>query len=318
MTDRPQLRLTWPDLPVSIHRVVETILGGGVVEAHSQANGYSPGSADRVCSANGKRAFVKAGSRERNPDTLDLLRRELAVLRILPDSVPGPRLLGSFDDGDWVALVIECVDGVHPHQAPTESDVSAVLSALETLPTIRAGAARAGLPDASAELASVFNGWRNILSSDRSSSLPVVAYAHIDELEHLAGIAAHAVKGDYLLHLDLRSDNILLDDTGCAWLIDWPWAGVGVRWLDALTFLLDARLHGSDINADQIIATHPLFADAADRDINAVLSGLTSYFLDAAQQPAPANIPTLRDFQQTEGFAGLAWHGHRLGWSDVQ
>ena len=174
------------------------------------------------------------------------------------------------------------------------------------------------MPDASAELTSVFNGWRNILSSDRSSSLSVVAYAHIDELEHLAGIAAHAVKGDYLLHLDLRSDNILLDDTGRAWLIDWPWAGVGVRWLDALTFLLDARLHGSDINADKIIATHPLFADAADRDINAVLSGLTSYFLDAAQQPAPANIPTLRDFQQTEGMAGLAWLGHRLGWNDVQ
>ncbi|TFD87676.1 hypothetical protein [Cryobacterium serini] len=93
MTDRHQLRLTWPELPASIHTTVENLLSGCVVEALSQANGFSPGSADRVRADNGRSAFVKAASRERNSDTVDLHRRELAVLRMLPGSLAVPRLL---------------------------------------------------------------------------------------------------------------------------------------------------------------------------------------------------------------------------------
>jgi aminoglycoside phosphotransferase len=318
MTDQQQLRLTWPELPDSIHRAVEEILGGPVVEAHSQTNGFSPGSADRVRSGNGNRAFVKAVSLERNPDTMDLHRRELAVLRSLPATISAPRLLGSFDDGEWVALVIESIDGVHPSGTPTTIDISAVLSALLLLPAIRANDSWAELPSASLELAPDFRGWSNFRCGGRSMALPVSTYEHLDELEQLAAAAAQAVSGEYLLHLDLRIDNILLDDSGRAWLIDWPWAGIGVRWFDALTVLLDARLLGSDIDADAIIATHPLFADASDDNINAVLSGLTSYFLDAAQQPAPDNMPTIRAFQHAEGMAGLSWLGQRLGWSETQ
>ncbi|WP_105033289.1 phosphotransferase [Cryobacterium aureum] len=315
MTDHQHVRLTWPELPASIHATVENILGGCVVDAQSQANGFSPGSADRVRADNGRSAFVKAVSRERNSDTLDLHRRELAVLRMLPESLAVPRILGSFDDGEWVALVIESIDGGHPSETPPLPEILAVLSALESLPKIRGCAGWAGLPDATAELDSAFAGWRSIRSEGRTELLPDAANEHLDELEQLAASAVRGVHGDYLLHLDLRSDNILLDDTGRAWLVDWPWAGVGVRWLDALTFLLDARLRGSDADADEIIATHPLFAEADDHAINAVLSGLTAYFLNAAQKPAPENMPTLRAFQLSEGLAGLSWLGERLGWT---
>jgi len=306
--------MSWQELPVSIHRAVEDVIDGPVVEATSQANGYSPGSADRVRSANGNRAFVKAVSLERNVDTYDLHRRELTVMRMLPGSVSAPRLLGAFEDRDWVALIIEDIDGAHPNETPTESDIAAALSALEAMPVIRGYDAWAGLPDARTELGQAFTGWSNIRDDGQTETLPSSARQHLDELEQLAEGAAMAVDGDYLVHLDLRSDNILFDATGRAWLIDWPWACVGARWLDALTFLLDARMHGSDIDAEKIFATDTLFADATDHDINAALSGLTAYFFDAARQPAPTNMPTLRAFQHAEGLAGLAWLGQRLRW----
>ena len=315
MTHRPQLRMTWQQLPVSIHRAVAEILEGPVVEATSQATGYSPGSADRVRSENGNRAFVKAASLERNADTYDLHRRELAVLRMLPATVSAPRLLGAFEDREWVALIIEDLDGAHPGQAPTRSEISAVLSALEAMPAIRGHSEWAGLPDVRAELAPAFSGWGRIRHDGQAEALPASAREHLDELEQLAEDAAGAVEGDHLVHLDLRSDNILLDSSGRIRLIDWPWAGVGSRWLDALTFLLDARMHGSDFDAEKTIATHPLFTDATDRDIDAVLSGLASYFFDAARRPAPANMPTLRAFQYDEGVAALEWLGQRRGWS---
>ena len=315
MADVQQLRLTWPELPASIHRIVAEILHGPVVLARSQATGFSPGSADRVYAANGKSAFVKAVNRGRNPDTVDLHRRELEVLQTLPDSVSVPRLLGSFDDGEWVALVIECVDGVHPSAPPSRAEIWAVLSAVAALPAVRANSGWAVFPRATQELAAAFESWTSIRREGWSESLPVGACDRLDELQRLAAGAARAVDGDHLVHLDLRSDNVLLDDGGRAWLVDWPWASVGVRWLDGLTFLLDARLNGSDVDAEEIIASHPLFALAPADGINAVLSGLTSYFLAEAQRPAPENMPTLRAFQREEGLAGLSWLAQRLGWS---
>jgi len=172
--------MSWQELPVSIHRAVEDVIDGPVVEATSQANGYSPGSADRVRSANGNRAFVKAVSLERNVDTYDLHRRELTVMRMLPGSVSAPRLLGAFEDRDWVALIIEDIDGAHPNETPTESDIAAALSALEAMPVIRGYDAWAGLPDARTELGQAFTGWSNIRDDGQTETLPSSARQHLD------------------------------------------------------------------------------------------------------------------------------------------
>ena len=46
--------------PLSLRSDVERALGSPVVRAASQPGGFSPGSADRVVLADGRRAFVKA------------------------------------------------------------------------------------------------------------------------------------------------------------------------------------------------------------------------------------------------------------------
>src|SRR4051812_42505499 len=108
------VRIAWTDVPEHVRTEVEDILGGRVVEATSQAGGFSPGTADRVLIDDGRRAFVKAVSPLQNDRSPDLHRQEAAVSARLPADPHIPRLLGSYDDGDWIALVLEDIEGSHP------------------------------------------------------------------------------------------------------------------------------------------------------------------------------------------------------------
>ena len=56
------MRIGWADLPERVRDEVQAIIGGEVVSAVSQSGGFSPGTADRVVTTNGRRAFVKAVS----------------------------------------------------------------------------------------------------------------------------------------------------------------------------------------------------------------------------------------------------------------
>ena len=49
--------------------------------------------------------------------------------------------------------------------------------------------------------------------------------------------------GDSLLHFDVRADNVLLTDTRVHF-VDWPWAAVGVRWLDLVAMLPSVAMQG--------------------------------------------------------------------------
>ena len=57
---------------------------------------------------------MKAVGAELNPESPELHRREAVVSAALPASPRFPRLLDAYDDGDWVALAFEAVDGRPP------------------------------------------------------------------------------------------------------------------------------------------------------------------------------------------------------------
>ena len=299
--------MPWWHLPPALRLRVESLLGEEIIDAESQRGGFSPGSADRVVGADGGRAFVKTIGRREHPQAFALHRRELAVMRQLPDSVGAPRLLGSVDDGDWVALVLEDVVGRHAGDDATESDVSAVLAAVEALPLLRSPGDAPSLPEAHVELAEHFAGWARIRADGDAQFVPTWARENLAELEALAARGAEAVRGDHLVHLDLRDDNVLIDEAGTARIVDWPWAGIGARWFDALTYLLDTRLRGAPVDTDGILANHALFAEVSGADIDAVLAGLAGNFFDAARRPAPEGLPSLRAFQREEASAALSW-----------
>jgi len=71
------------------------------------------GSADR--SVPRRAAGVRQGDqRGREPAQSELHRQEARVAAALPRPPPTPTLLGSYDDGEWVALVYEDIEGRHP------------------------------------------------------------------------------------------------------------------------------------------------------------------------------------------------------------
>lgn len=299
-------RTAWTDLPDAIHNLVGEILGGQVTSAISQIDGFSPGSADRVTTANGRRAFVKAVRRDHNPGAFDLHRREIGVMSTLPSTVSAPALLGSYDEDNWVALVLHDIEGDHPGHAADGSDTLSVLDAFATFPLLTP-AQQAGLPRVADEIVDEVRGWQELIDDGLVNGLPGWARDHLPQLRDTANAAPAGVDGEFLQHLDSRADNVLVDATGTAWVIDWPWAGVGARWVDGLMYLFDCRVRGETVDTERLVHTHPLFDGVASSSIDSVLSAMTGGFFNKARRPPPPNMPTLRDLQYAEALAGISW-----------
>lgn len=302
-------RTNWDELPTTLRARIEDALGAPVVESESQPSGWSPGSADRVVTTDGRRAFVKALARARNGDGIDLHRREARVMAAIPEGVRSPRLVAAFDevhdDDTWVALVLDDIDGHHPGADRDGRDTPAVLDALDTLP--RATGTLAALPRMTDELGDEFGAWDRMLTTGLPSVVPPVVASAASELAEAARGAVALVDGDHLVHADCRADNLLVDREGRVWIVDWPWAGVGAHWLDPLTYLLDALVRGEDDDVDHHLSTHPVFAGVDAAAVESVLAALAGLFLEKAARPAPPNMPTIRDFQRREGIAAAEW-----------
>src|SRR3954469_20482970 len=216
------VRVAYDALPPTVRAWVETTLGSSVVQARTQPGGFSPGVAARLVCADGTRAFVKAVSADANPDTPGLHRREIEVLRILPAGLPVPRLIASYDDDPWVALLVEDVDGRHPHAPWRDDELDRGLWLTRRVVGCRgAGGRPAG------EHRAPWTGWGKV----EPAALDDWALRHLDRLVALEAQAVEVVDGDHLAHLDTRADNVLLGGS-VDWLVDWPWAAAGPRWLD--------------------------------------------------------------------------------------
>jgi hypothetical protein len=128
-------RISWWQVPEHVRSAVEASLGGDVVEAVTQDGGYSPGVAAWVRLASGRRAFVKALGVDLHSSSLELYRNEALAMPHLPADLPAPRLLDVYDDGDWVALSYEDVEGRHPQIPWRPDELDRVAGAIADLGT---------------------------------------------------------------------------------------------------------------------------------------------------------------------------------------
>ena len=308
MTKASGVRIGWTDLPGGVRSAIEDLLGSPVVAAVSQPGGFSPGTADRVRTAAGTRAFVKAVSTAQNPRSVELHRREAGITARLPAEAAAPRLLGSYDDGEWVALVLEDVPGRHPLTPWQADEVTAVLAVLRDLAVRLTPSPVTDVPPAAEVLGYDFGGWQRI-AADPPAELDPWAAGQLDRLCTLADRGQAAIRGDTLVHADVRADNLLIGPDGRVTLVDWPWACLGAPWVDTVLLLVNVRLFGGQ-PVDRLLAEYVPGADP--QDVTAVLAALAGFFLDDARRPDPPGLPTVRDFQRAQGVAVLGWVRERL------
>jgi hypothetical protein len=308
---RQGVRSEWRAVPASVRRDVDELLGSPVVTTDPVSGGFSPGPAVRAGLADGRTVFIKAAGTVLNPHSPSMHRREGAVLGVLPGAVPAPRLLGVVDDGDWVALAIEWVDGRMP-MATDPHDVDRLVGVLERMAAATAGIELPGVVDFAAAHRSLGGHWIR-LAADPLPGLDAWSRRHLDRLVELDAAAPAATVGTHLVHVDTRTDNVLLDraDPAGDVLVDWPGASIGAPWIDLVGLLPALHLDGGPPPADAF-AAHRLGRRADPVAVDAFLASITGYLVRQSLLPPPPGLPTLRPFQAAQGEIARRWLADRL------
>ena len=301
-------RVPWEALPAAVREAVESGLGSHVVDASTQPGGFSPGCAARLQLEDGSTVFVKAVGSEPNPDSPGFHRREALVAAALPPETPAPKFRFSHDDGDWVALVFEDVDGHEPELPWRRDELDRVLEALTDLsaaltpPPIEA-------PPLAEQYRELFQGWR-LLEADAPEGLDHWASGRLGTLAELEAQWEDASTGETLLHADIRADNILLTAERVVF-VDWAHVCLGAPWVDLLAFLPSVAMQAGP-KPWELFDDHPVARGAAKENVDAVLAALAGFFVQRSLLPPSPGLPTLREFQRAQGAESLAWLRRRV------
>jgi aminoglycoside phosphotransferase (APT) family kinase protein len=294
-------RLQWDEVPAVLRARLAEVLGADVVVAEGQRGGYGPGLAARCGLDDGRRVFIKAVSSAQNPDTPAMVRREVAIARVLPTDVPAPALLHVVDDGEWVALVFEEVAGTHPQEPWVEEELRLVLTATSALGRHRAPP---GLATVAEHFGRMLRGWRTLRADAGRPVSDLWCRAHLAELAELEVGWEAAAAGDRLVHGDVRSDNVLLTPAGGVVFVDWTSTCAGASWFDAVLLLPSVTLAGGS-PPEALLALAGLDVDV--ERLRPVVAALAGYFVERGGLPDPPGLPTVRAFQRAQADVTVAW-----------
>jgi hypothetical protein len=241
----------------------------------------------------GERAFAKVAVDE---PTAGFLRDEHRVYSAVEASFL-PRLINWDDDGERPILVLEDLTGAYWPPPWRDGDVELVGKALDDL---HATEAPAGLPRLTLD---ELHTWREVEADPAPFlGLGLCSAEWLAEAlpELLRATDRCEVGGDAFAHLDTRSDNICIVESG-AKLVDWNWAGLGNPLVDLAFWLPSLFAEGGPPPTE-------ILADAGD--LPAIVSG---FFAPIAGLPPPAGAPTVRPLQLVQLKVALPWAVEVLG-----
>ena len=297
------LRLTWKFLPPDVRALVESHLGGPVVEAVSQDSGFTPGFASVLTTAAGERAFVKAASKQAQTAFAAAYTEEARKLEILGDTIPTPRLEWFHEDDTWVVLGFEAVDARQPRRPWRPAELDRALDLAEAI----ADATR-DVP-ASLELNSIVDDLPELVTGWDAAPED---WPHRAEAARLAKALPGLPGSDRFVHCDLRDDNILFATDGRALACDWNWPALGPAWLDLVVLLISA--HGDGLEVDPLLAERDLTRGVDPEQIDVWLAAYCGFMLTSRIRPVPPSSPYLRAHANWCAEAAWSWLAQRRAW----
>jgi len=296
----PGHRLQWAEVPERVRAELERALGSRVVDAVNQRGGYGPSLAARCALADGGRAFIKAVSPKQNPDSPAMMRREVRNAASIPADAPAPALLHAYDDGEWIALAFEEVDGRLPHTPWDVAELDRVLDATLALGEL---VPRAPVHSVAKQYGAMFTGWRTLATTTRDAPMDDWCRAHLDDLARLEAGWEDATRGDGLIHGDVRSDNVLLTDDR-VYFVDWTATCTGAPWFEIVAMLPSIELEGGG-EPDAVLAR--LGLEIPPEKLLPLVAAIAGYFAHNGRLPDPPGLPTVRAFQRAQGAVTNGW-----------
>jgi aminoglycoside phosphotransferase (APT) family kinase protein len=306
------VHLPWAEVPAAVRTWAAGFGGRAPEVVRDLPGGFSPG-ATSLLEWPGRAVFVKAVGAALNAESPEFHRREAVVSASLPPGPEFPRLLDVYDDGDWVALAFDAIDGRPPHHPWDARELQAAVRALHALHVALTPNPVAGATAAADRLQPLFGGWAELAAmSEPPAALDEWSGRNLERLAELESGWRDAVQGSTLLHCDVRSDNLLVTKKGIVF-VDWPHACVGAPVFDLVAWAPSVALEGGPAPED-LLALSESGADL-DRDALAVLvAAFGGFLVRHSLQPPPPGLPTLRTFQGAQGAVAVAWLRRLTGW----
>ncbi|GAA1125724.1 hypothetical protein GCM10009630_24430 [Kribbella jejuensis] len=326
------LRPSWASLPPALHESLTVALGTNITHVHNPVtSGFTGGFAARADLADGRQVFIKAA-----PEGLhayQAYQREAEVVPQLPNSVRAPAIITTAHTtptgttgtttpggggGRWFAVVSEWVDGRMPGGPWTVEDFGRVTAACEQMAEALWPSPLVGLKKFGELVAEDVGVPAAVLSGEQELPTGLQGWVPqvLPELVELMQLAPEALAGDTAAHSDLRPDNLLIDDAGTCWTIDWNWLTLGPAWLDWVGLLPVAQYQG--IDTFTAITRSPLTADVPSDYLDSFVAVIAAYMMKNADAPPPPGCtPALRAHQRLYAWTFLDWLAARRRWHTV-
>ena len=274
-------------------RRIEKIAGKSIQHVQPIQRGYTPAARWLVDFSGGSTAFAKIGT---TPDTAHWLRKEQWVYESLHGSYM-PQLLGWEDDEEHPILLLE--DLRLAHWPPPWQD-GQIRQVLDTLPDVWASSLPVGRIE---DFRWIEAGWQFVADNPQpflSLRLATEKWlaAALPTLLRLPG--REIIRGDSLLHLDIRSDNLCFAGDRVV-LIDWNLICLGNPRLDLGFWLPSLEAEGGP-------PPEKLLPGAGD--IAGIVSG---FYASRAGQPGIPDAPFVRHIQRVQLKTALPWAVRALG-----
>jgi hypothetical protein len=315
MTEPPRAagtRIEYADVAAPLRAWVDERLGSPVVRASTQIGGFSPGSAARLVTADGRRAFIKAVSDEVNEQTPDLFRHERRVLESLPAVDYRAALHAAYDDGTWVALLLDDVDGHRPDLDDDAQYVALRSVIVDQTRELTPNPFDLDVPD----MAATVSRWERTIDlawDESPHAFPDWLHDRRAEVGERLTSLAERMPSETWVHLDVRDDNMLIRHRdGSGVLVDWGMSRPGPCWLDEVLLALHhVQTPRFDAEVARIEPVVPRTRTELETDVTDAVLSLAMSLAAIAERDVPG-IPSMSAFRRAEATRLLAGVRRRL------